>query len=113
VETIVKIVAIAAQARVRRHISSDAAVKGDGTGTRSSSERVILRDAHGRFVQGHVGDPGRPPRDCLREAFTSDLLAALRRHGKRALRQLCEEHPAAYLRLLIASLVAGKRHNSK
>jgi hypothetical protein len=71
-----------------------------------------LRDVRGRFVKGHAGGPGRPPRDCLREAFTSDLLAVWRRHGKQALRQLCEERPAAFLRLIL-SLVATKRHNSK
>jgi hypothetical protein len=82
VEAIVKIeraLAIAARARIGRHISSDAAAESDGIGTRSSSERLILR---------------------------------WRRHGKQALRQLCEERPAAYLRLIL-SLVASKRHNSK
>lgn len=103
--------AIAARARVRRYISSDATVGSDSTGTRS--ERSIdLRDVRGRFVKGHAGGPGRPPRDCLREAFTSDLHAVWRRHGKQAVRQLCEERPAAYLRLIV-SLVAGKRHNLK
>jgi hypothetical protein len=70
-----------------------------------------LRDGRGRFVNGHAGGPGRPPRDCFREAFTpftSGFLAVWRRHGKQALRQLCEEHPAAYLRL-IARLVASTR----
>jgi hypothetical protein len=105
----------AARARIRRRISSDpAAAQSDSTGAIASSERSIaLRDVHGRFVKGHAGGPGRPPRDCLRDALTSDLLAVWRRHGKQALRQLCEEQPAAYLRLIIASLVASKRHNSK
>lgn len=111
VEAILKIeqaLAIAARARVRRRVSSDAAAQTDGTGT--SSERLVLRDAHGRFVNGHAGGPGRPPRDCLREA-PSDFLVWTR-HRKQALHQLYEEHPAAYLRLIV-SLVAGKRHNSK
>jgi hypothetical protein len=111
VEAILKVeraLAIAARARVRRHISSDPAAP-YSTGTIASSERsIVLRDVRGRFVQGHAGGPGRPPRDCLREAFTSDLLAVYRRHGKQALRQLCEENPAAYLRL-IAGLFASKR----
>ena len=102
--------AIAARARVRRRISSDTAIESDGTGTRSPAEWLILRDVRGRFVKGHAGGPGRPPRDCLREAFTSDLLAVWRRHGRQALRQPCEEHPAAYLRL-IASLVANMKRD--
>jgi len=114
VEAIVKIeraLAIAARARVRRRISSDAAVQSDGTGAMSSSERLVLRDARGRFVKGHAGGR-RPPRDCLREAFTSDLLAVWRRHGKQALRQLCQEQPSSYLRL-VAGLVTSKSRNSK
>ena len=104
--------AIAARARIRRRISSDAAVQSHGTGAMSSSERLVLRDARGRFVKGHAGGPGRLPRDCLREAFTSDLLAVWRRHGKQALRQLCQEQPSSYLRL-VAGLVTSKSRNSK
>ena len=103
--------AIAARARIRRRISSDAAVQSHGTGAMSSSERLVLRDARGRFVKGHAGGPGRLPRDCLREAFTSDLLAVWRRHGKQALRQLCQEQPSSYLRL-VASLVGSRTSNS-
>jgi hypothetical protein len=64
----------------------------------------VLRDGRGRFVKGTVG---RPPRDCLREAFAADLFLIWRRHGKQALRQLCQEEPRSYLRLM-ASLVGGK-----
>jgi hypothetical protein len=94
--------AIAARARVRRRISSDPAVaQSDGTGAMSSSERLVLRDARGRFVKGHAGGPGRPPRDCLREAYTADLFAVWKKRGRQAIRQLCEENPAAYLRLVV------------
>jgi hypothetical protein len=71
----------------------------------------VLRNVRGRFVKGHAGGPGRPPRDCLREGFTGDLLAVWRRHGRQALRQLCEENPGSYLRL-IARLVENERRSS-
>ena len=116
VEAVLKIeraLAIAARARVRRRISSDPAPP-YSTGATASFERPVpLRDGRGRFLKGHAGGPGRPPRDCLREAFTSHsfhsgLLADWRRHGKHALRQLCEESPAAYLRLVLG-VVASER----
>jgi hypothetical protein len=93
--------------------SDSAAAQNDNTEQAASSEqRLVLRDARGRFVKGHAGGPGRPPRDSLREAFTSDLLAVWRRHGKQALRQLCQEHPSSYLRL-VAGLVTSKSRSSE
>jgi hypothetical protein len=81
-----------------------------GSGPRPRGcERLVLRDARARF--GHAGGPGRPPRDSLREAFASDLLAVWRRHCKQALRQLCQEHPSSYLRL-VAGLVTSKSRSS-
>ena len=50
---------------------------------------IVLRDVRGRFAKGRAGGPGRPPRDCLTEAFAADLFLVWRRHGKQALRQLC------------------------
>ena len=109
VKAIVKIdraLAVAARARIRRHVSSDpAATQGDNTEGIASFERTIaLRDVRGRFVKGHAGGPGRPPRDCLREALNGDLLLSWSRHGRQALRQLRQENPGSYLRL-VAGLV--------
>ena len=48
--------AIAARARIRRRISSDAAAaQSDGIGAMSSSEQFVLRDARGRFVRPLCG----------------------------------------------------------
>lgn len=91
---------IAGKARIRRRIAapSDAASER----VAPSSERpVALRDSHGRFLKGWVGGPGRPSRDLLREAYVDDLFAVWKRHGRRALRQVCQEDPATYLRLMI------------
>ena len=102
--------AIAARARIRRRVSSDAAAaQNDSIGAISASEQ---RDVRGRFVRGHTGGPGRPPRDCLREAFADDLFHVWRRHGKQALRQLCRKEPESYLRLM-ASLVGSKTRSSR
>jgi hypothetical protein len=101
--------AIAARARIRRrHISSDVVAEIDSRQT-MSAERS--RDVRGRFVKGHAGGPGRPPRDCLREAFTNDLFSIWRRHGKQVLRQLRQENPGSYLRL-VAGLVESERRKS-
>jgi len=103
--------AIAARARVRRRVSSDPA-ESERTGASASSKRSIaLRDVRGRFAKGHAGGPGRPPRDSLRETLTNDLFLIWRRHGRHALRQLCQEDPRSYLRLM-ASLVGSKTRNS-
>jgi transposase len=50
----------------------------DGTGTRSSSERVILRDGRGRFVNGHAGGPGRRRVTVLGKPLTPLTAASLR-----------------------------------
>jgi hypothetical protein len=101
---------IAGKARIRRRIaaSNDAAEQ-----VASSSDRpVALRDPHGRFLKGWAGGPGRPPRDLLREAYIDDLFAVWKRHGRHAIRQLCQEDPRSYLRL-IANLVGSKRRKGK
>ena len=90
--------AIAARARIRRRVSSDAAAaQNDRIGAISASEQ---RDVRGRFVSGHTGGPGRPPHDCLREAVATDLFQVWRRNGRQVLRQLCREEPESYLRLM-------------
>jgi hypothetical protein len=102
--------AIAARARIRRRVSSDAAAaQNDSIGAISASEQ---RDVRGRFVRGHGGGPGRPPRDCLREAFADDLFRVWRRQGRQVLRQLCQEEPESYLRLL-TNLVGSKTRSSR
>jgi len=101
---ITQALAVVARARIRRRISSDAAAKSDNTGTMSPEVPIALRDMRGRFVKGHAGGPGRPPRDCLREALNGDLLLSWSRHGRQALRQLRQENPGSYLRL-VAGLV--------
>jgi len=79
---------VARKARIRRHVPHGAAARDDAVATPSA--RPVLRDARGCFVKG---GRGRPPRDALGEAYTADLFLAWRRHGKHALRQLCEEDP--------------------
>jgi hypothetical protein len=88
--------AIAGKARIRRRI---AAPRGN---TEAPPERpVALRDARGRYLKGWAGGPGRAPRDALRELYVDDLFAVWKRHGRQALRQVCQEDPATYLRLMI------------
>jgi hypothetical protein len=104
--------AIAARARIRRHVSSvPAATQSDSTAAMPPERLIVLRDVRGRFVRGHAGGPGRPPRDCLREALNGDLFLSWRRHGKRALQQLRQENPGSYLRL-VAGLVESERRKS-
>jgi hypothetical protein len=101
--------AIAARARIRRRVSSDVVSQSDGIGATSSSEQ---RDVRGRFLRGHGGGPGRPPRDCLRDAFAADLFLIWRRHGRQVLRQLCQEEPISYLRLM-TGLLGSKTRQSR
>jgi hypothetical protein len=91
---------IAGKARIRRRIASPS----DNTAQVSPPpERpVALRDTRGRYLKGWAGGPGRPPRDALTEAYINDLFAVWRRHGRQALRQVCQEDPATYLRLMMA-----------
>ena len=102
--------AIAARARIRRCISSGATAKSDSAGTMSPEVPIALRDMRGRFVKGHACGLGRPPRDCFR-ALSGDLFLSWRRHGRQALRQLRQENPGSYLRL-VAGLVVSERRNS-
>ena len=99
--------AIAGRARIRRRIAapSDA---GSERVAPSSERPSALRDSQGRFLKGWVGGPGRPPRDALRELYIDDLFAIWKKHGRQAIRQLCEENPAAYLRL-VAGLASPPR----
>ena len=90
---------IAGKARIRRCIAapSDAARER----VAPSSERPsALRDSHGRFLKGWVGGPGRPPRDALRELYIDDLFAIWKKHGRQVIKQLAEEHPAVYFRIV-------------
>ena len=87
---------IAGKARIRRRIAAPS------DNTEASPERpVALRDARGRYLKGWAGGPGRAPRDALREMYVDDLFAVWKRHGRQALRQVCQEDPATYLRLMI------------
>jgi hypothetical protein len=86
---------IAGKARIRRRIAAPE------DNTEAPPARPIeLRDARGRYLKGWAGGPGRAPRDALRELF-DDLFAVWKRHGRQALRQVCQEDPATYLRLMI------------
>jgi hypothetical protein len=113
-EIIVKIdraLAIAARARIRRRMPCDvAASQNDSISAISSSEQAELRDVRGRFARGHGGGPGRPPRDCLSEAFAADLFRVWRRHGRHALRQLCQEDSGSYLRIMTSLVGSKTRH---
>ena len=91
--------AIAGRARIRRRTAapSDAASER----VAPSSERPsALRDSLGRFLKGWVGGPGRPPRDALRELYIDDLFAIWKKHGRQVIKQLAEEHPAVYFRIV-------------
>jgi hypothetical protein len=113
VETIVKVdraLAIASRARIRRRISSDSAAAPKQQTT--SCEPPIGRDRLGRFAAGWRGGPGRPPRDALREAYVHDVFAVWKKHGRHAIRQLCQEDPRSYLRL-VADLVGSKRRKGR
>ena len=91
--------AIAGRARIRRRTAapSDAASER----VAPSSERPsALRDSQGRFLKGWVGGPGRPPRDALRELYIDDLFAIWKKHGRQVIKQLAEEHPAVYFRIV-------------
>jgi hypothetical protein len=87
---------IAGKARIRRRIAAPS------DNTEAPPARPIeLRDARGRYLKGWAGGPGRAPRDALREMYVHDLFAVWKRHGRQALRQVCQEDPATYLRLMI------------
>ena len=87
---------IAGKARIRRRIAAPS------DNTEAPPARPIeLRDARGRYLKGWAGGPGRAPRDALRELYVDDLFAVWKRHGRQALRQVCREDPATYLRLMI------------
>ena len=90
---------IAGRARIRRRIAapSDNAAQVAPPPARP----VALRDTRGRYLKGWAGGPGRAPRDALREMYVDDLFAVWKRHGRQALRQVCQEDPATYLRLMI------------
>ena len=96
--------AIAGKARIRRRI----AAQDDNTEVPPPERPIELRDARGRYLKGWAGGPGRPPRDALRDAHIADLFAVWKKHGRQAIRQLCEENPAAYLRL-VAGLASPPR----
>jgi hypothetical protein len=92
--------AIAGKARIRRRIAAPS----DNTEQVAPppARPVALRDARGRYLKDWAGGPGRPPRDLLREAYVDDLFAVWKRHGRKAIRQLAEENPAAFLRIMVS-----------
>jgi hypothetical protein len=65
------------------------------------------RNDKGQFVLGHNGGPGRPKgsRNQLAEAMIADLYADWCEHGAEAIRQVREERPADYLKV-VALLVS-------
>ena len=75
---------------------------GYGDLSAADARPVALRDTRGRYLPGGTGGPGRPPRDLLREAYVDDLFAVWKRHGRKAIRQLAEENPAAFLRIMVS-----------
>jgi len=80
---------IAGKARIRRRIAAPE------DNTEAPPARPIeSRDARGRYLKGWAGGPGRAPRDALREMYVDDLFAVWKRHGRQALRQVCQEDPA-------------------
>src|SRR4051812_23869914 len=95
---------IAGKARIRRRIAAPS----DNTEVPPPERPVALRDARGRYLKGWAGGPGRAPRDALREMYVDDLFAVWKRHGRQAVRQVCREDPATYLRLM-AGLVRKMR----
>jgi hypothetical protein len=99
--------AIAGRARIRRRIAAPS------DNTEAPPARPIeLRDARGRYLKGWAGGPGRAPRDALRDAYIADLFAVWKKHGRQAIRQLCEENPAVYLRL-VAGLASPPRKSGE
>jgi hypothetical protein len=66
------------------------------------------RNDKGQFVLGHNGGPGRPKgsRNQLGEALLADLYADWLEHGAEAIRQVREERPADYLK--IVALIVSK-----
>ena len=80
---------VARKARIRRHIPSGATAQDDTIAT--PPKWPVSRDARGCFVKGGGGGPGRPPRDALKDAYIADLFAVWKKHGRQAIRQLCEE----------------------
>jgi hypothetical protein len=91
---------IAGKARIRRRIAAPS----------DNTEQVAppferpsaLRDSHGRYLLGWAGGPGRPPRDLLREAYVDDLFAVWKRHGREVIKQVAENDPATYLRIMVS-----------
>jgi hypothetical protein len=61
-----------------------------------------LRDARGRYLKGWAGGPGRPPRDALRELYVDGFFNVWKTHGRKAIRQLAEENPGAFLRIMVS-----------
>jgi hypothetical protein len=95
-----RVLEIAGKARIRRRI---AAPSDNTEQVAPPLERPIaLRDSRGRYLKGWAGGPGRPPRDLLQEAYVDDLFAVWKRHGRQAIRQLAEENPGAFLRIMVA-----------
>jgi hypothetical protein len=67
----------------------------------------------GRFVPGNNGGGGRPKgsRNRLGEAFLVDLYADWKAHGIDVVRQVREENPAVYLKI-VSTLVSDLDTNA-
>ena len=90
----------AAAAQLEKTTSSlpDEGASSDGQPTTSMP---AVRDARGHYLKGWAGGPGRPKgsRNRLTEAFVDDLLAEWQKHGRKAIRRLCEQSPIVYVRI--------------
>ncbi len=69
---------------------------------RTAASTPDIRDTRGHYLPGWRGGPGRPKgsRNRLTEAFLDDLLAEWQKHGRKAIRRLCEQSPVAYMRVM-------------
>jgi hypothetical protein len=89
---------IAGRARIRRRIAAPS----DNTEVSPPERSVELRDARGRYLKGWAGGPGRAPREALREMYVDDLFAVWKRHGREVIKQVAENDPATYLRIMVS-----------
>ena len=68
-----------------------------------SSENIVARDEHGRWLKGYSGGPGRslgsPNKLC--EDFLGDLHAAWLEHGNTVLDRVIAERPEVFFQAMV------------